>query len=245
MTKLLIFDYDNTIAQRNSPLSQEMIPLLSELLKNNYIAILTGGRTYDQLKNWIVDKISRSNNTDHLLLCLEYGNIIYQKNPYWKQIFHASTFNSLYKREILEVWKHIDKKQYGLERHCGSQKTNKDTILSLDCLGKNISNDIKNTWDSNMKKRIDICKYFGQKLSFDINIHITGRKTIDFIEIGKDKSSNIKRLSKLTNIDMNSVEYFGDEFTKYGNDYPILDLGIKVHKVKNPKETLLILQSYL
>ncbi|MCD4811221.1 hypothetical protein K8R14_01245 [bacterium] len=101
MTKLFIFDYDNTIAHRKSPASPEIISSLVRLQENHDIAVLTGDRTYKQFKDWVVKKMPKSNN---ILLCTEYGNIVYRKDPCWTKIYHATKFNTSYKGEILQLW---------------------------------------------------------------------------------------------------------------------------------------------
>ena len=93
-----------------------------------------------------------------------------------------------------------------------------------------------------MKKRKKIVEVFEKELPFDINIYIAGRCTIDFVEIGKDKASNISKLSDLFNIKYSNIEYFGDEFTKYGNDYPITNLPIKINAVENHYDTIELLE---
>ncbi len=141
--------------------------------------------------------------------------------------------------------KGLDHREYGLELNWEDQIVYKETLLSIECLGKNTKANKKESWDQDMKKRVEIVKYFKQRLFFDINIYVTGKNTIDFVEIGKDKGSNISRLSKLVDIDLENIEYFGDEFSKYGNDYPILDIGVRIHKVENPDETLAILEALI
>lgn len=245
MKKLLVFDYDNTIAQRESPISSEMISIFKTLLKDNYIAILTGGRTYQQLKNWVVNQLRNEENIDHLILCIEYGNIIYQKKPHWKRIYRGKSFNNGYKKEIVKVWKDIDRDKYGLELITGDCIARKSTVLTLQCLGNNIDALIKSNWDKDLEKRKMIIDYFKSKLHFPINMYATGRSSIDFVDLANDKASNVMRLSKILGISIRNTEYFGDEFSKLGNDYPILNIDMKINKVDNPQDTLSILKGYI
>ncbi|MCD4756361.1 HAD-IIB family hydrolase [bacterium] len=244
MTKLLIFDYDNTIAPSKSSPSQEMLTILYQLLQNNHIAILTGGRTQKNLQDWFIKKMPQLEAPFTILLCTEYGNIIHQGNFHWKKIYNASKFNVLYRNKILQLWEDLDHAKYGLESDRENQIVCKETILSIKCLGKDTKLRERNSWDPNMKKRIEIVQYFGQNLPPDINIYVTGKNTIDFVEIGKDKGNNILKLSKLLNISLDNIEFFGDEFREYGNDYSALGIGITTHIVKDPTATLSLLKKY-
>ncbi len=51
MKKLLIFDYDNTLAQPVSVPPNEILFEVARLLKENYLAVISGGRTLEQMKS--------------------------------------------------------------------------------------------------------------------------------------------------------------------------------------------------
>lgn len=226
------------------PLSQEAITLLLKFLEKDYmIAIMTGGRTFPQLKEWLIEKLPKKvSKTNNILLCTEYGNQIYQKNIYWEIILESKPFNKEYTREITKIWKGIDPQKYGLESITEDQFVEKKTVFSIACIGNNTDREKKKLWDIEMERRKKLVEIFEKRLSFDINMYIAGRCTIDFVEIGNDKASNISRISNFFNIDYKDIEYFGDEFTEYGNDYPILSLPIEVHIVDNHYGTLEILE---
>lgn len=85
MKKFFILDYDKTIAPPKSPPSESTIDILSTLLKDNRIAILTAGRSISALKELLVNDIVSKDPSliQNLLLCPKYGNSIFEWEDGW------------------------------------------------------------------------------------------------------------------------------------------------------------------
>ncbi len=58
MKKLLIFDYDKTLAPPKSEISTEIQKELVRLLENNLVAVITGGMTLEQLIKLLVERLT-------------------------------------------------------------------------------------------------------------------------------------------------------------------------------------------
>ena len=88
--KLMIFDYDKTLARPVQTPDEGILIEIARLLKNNYIAVVSGGRTLTQLMNYLLKNSNRDKNLlKNILLCPWYGNEIYEWDNGYKIIFKA------------------------------------------------------------------------------------------------------------------------------------------------------------
>jgi phosphomannomutase len=247
MGKFLILDYDKTIAKPKSPPSEDMLVLLSSLLKEHKIAILTAGRSFEALKEILVEKLPYKDTLilNNLLLCPKYGNTIFAWKEGWTLIHNSPEINLKEKRRLKRIVKKIDWKKYTPKRRKGKRIHDKGVVISINCLGKNSKSEERDNWDPTGEKRRSIKNDIQKELGEGYDIYITGRNTIDLVPQGMNKADNILKLLELTSEPLENAMYVGDELYPDGNDYPILSLDIEVHSVNNPSETEIILRGYL
>ena len=248
MKKLFIFDYDRTIAQPVSVPSKEMLHELEGILEGNIIAIMSGGRTYDQVNALLIKNLSRKKKLplQNFYVAPFYGNTIFQwdaETPILK--YKAEEMAEETKNEIYNALRGIQEgKSIGGELN--KMKTiDKGQYISINCLGGAFTKEEREAWDTDKVKRQKLKNYLDGELQGKLEVYVTGRATVDIIPKGKNKAENSKRLAKMLDIELKNVLYFGDEFEVYGNDYPLLSVkGIHINVVKNPEETLEILKPF-
>jgi HAD superfamily hydrolase (TIGR01484 family) len=243
--KLLLFDYDNTIAQPVSIPSSQTLRKLVKLAEENYIAIISGGRSYGELKKLFIQhiKMKEKDNLRRVFLCTKYGNLIHSWDKRWSVMYKSIQLKPFEVNEIRRITEGIEWGKYGIEKSFGKRIANKGSYISIDCLGRNASRTLKGGWDVKKLIRREIRDDIRAKLDKKYDIYITGRNTIDIVPKGFNKADSILRLCRLLDMDLKNCIFFGDEFTKDGNDYPILSLGIKHYKVGNPENTQTFLNS--
>jgi hypothetical protein len=247
MQKLIILDYDNTIAKSKEAPGEKMIETISSLLHRNKVGILTAGRSIKGLRDLLISS-SELNNPDllkNLLLCTKYGNLILEYENGWFVLYEAPNIPTRKKRRIERIIRRVPWKLYTPRSDSKQRIHDKGSVISVNCLGNESTDLEKDSWDIDGSVRENIKKELIKKLGDEYEIFITGRNTIDLVPRGMNKADNIVKLSELTSIPLQNCIYIGDEFTPHGNDYPILSLGIKVHQINNPSETEDILKRYV
>ncbi len=262
MKKVIILDYDNTIAEPKSPPSDEMIFLLKNILESKKVAILTAGRSIKGLRDLLILTAGRSikglrdllisntklNNPDllkNLLLCPKYGNLIFEYEDGWFVLYESTNISQREKRIIERAVRRVKWKSYVPKSNSKQRVHDKGSVISINCLGNDSTDLEKDNWDrdGNIRKKIkeELLKRLGKKYE----IFITGRNTIDIVPKEMNKADNILRLLELISESKENAVYIGDEFNPDGNDYPILSTGIKIHHVKSPIETKVVLEEYI
>lgn len=247
MKKVIILDYDNTIAEPKSPPSDEMLFLLKNILESKKVAILTAGRSIKGLRDLLISNTKLNNPVllENLLLCPKYGNLIFEYEDGWFVLYESTNISQREKRVIERAIRRVKWKSYVPRSDSKQRVHDKGSVISINCLGNDSTDSEKDNWDrdGNIRRKIkeELLKNLGKKYE----IFITGRNTIDIVPKGMNKADNILKLLELISEGKENAVYIGDEFNPDGNDYPILSTGIKTHHVKNSIETKIILEEYI
>lgn len=229
--KLMIFDYDKTLARPVQTPDEGILIEIARLLKNNYIAVVSGGRTLTQLDELFTKKIPTEdkNLLKNILLCPWYGNEIYEWDNGYKIIFKAPIMSDKEKKKIFSVLDSLNLEKY----------EDRGSYISIDCLGKDATAEVKEKWDPDKTKRLVIKRDLDRVFENRFDVYATGRSTIDIVSKENTKADSTVVLAKLLNIPLSDVIFTGDEFASHGNDYPLLELDdITVNMVNSPEETL-------
>lgn len=156
MKKLLIFDYDKTLARPVSVPSNEMLHEVARLLKENYLAVMSGGRTKEQIVELFVQNIPVEDKSllEHIIICPSYGTLIYEwKDESLKLIYKAEEMVQEDKEHIYEALRGIQWEKYGIEPVQDEQIVDKGAYISIDCFGKEATKDVREAWDPDKIKR--------------------------------------------------------------------------------------------
>lgn len=242
MKKLLIFDYDKTLARPVCVPSEEMLNEVARLLKENYLAVMSGGRTKEQIVELFVKNIPVEHPSllENILICPQYGTLIYQwRDESLKLIYEAEEMVQEDKDYIYEALETIQWEMYGIESVKEEQILDKGAYISIDCFGKEASKDVREAWDPDKIKRQPAKNRLDEIFKGKFDVFASGRTTIDILAKGNNKADNTQRLAKMLDIPLKNVVFTGDEFQVYGNDYPLLSLeDIKINIIQNPQEAL-------
>lgn len=242
MKKLLIFDYDKTLARPVSVPSNEMLHEVARLLKENYLAVMSGGRTKEQIVELFVQNIPVEDKSllEHIIICPSYGTLIYEwKDESLKLIYKAEEMVQEDKEHIYEALRGIQWEKYGIEPVQDEQIVDKGAYISIDCFGKEATKDVREAWDPDKIKRQPAKNRLDEIFQGKFDVFASGRTTIDILAKGNNKADNTQRLAKMLDIPLKNVVFTGDEFQVYGNDYPLLSLeDIKINIIQNPQEAL-------
>lgn len=239
MKKLFIFDLDDTLSRSKCPLGDDMAVVLCRLLKHAHIAVVSGA-SFDQFKKQFIDKIHCEDLMTKLHILPTNGASFYNFNP------ETGLWHSLYKKLIPE--KDVRKIMIAIreamrlsqvkipEKIYGKQIENRGSQITVSLLGQEAPISEKKAFDPDQKKRFMIREKL-QKMIPGYNIAIGGATSIDITPLGIDKHFAILELLKRLSLTKSEAVYVGDAIFPGGNDYPALEAGIDVIKVKDPNDT--------
>ncbi len=244
--KLFIFDLDGTLTESKSAISPKTAKLISALLENKRVAIISGGK-FDQFKKQFLSKLKiKEAALKNLTLFPTNSTAFYTRaSSSWKKIYEE-TLSAEEKDSILAAFTKLQqspvyqkpKKIYGeVVEDRGAQ-------ITLSALGQlapvkekikwNKSNDLRSKYISLLKKYL---KNFELKKG--------GLTSIDITRKGIDKSYGVKRILKELSISKKDAVFVGDAFYRGGNDAPARKAGVACIPVSGPKDTEKIIKSAL
>jgi hypothetical protein len=76
-----------------------------------------------------------------------------------------------------------------------------------------------------------------------LSINMGGATSIDITREGVDKAYGLKKLRDASGIPLDAMMFIGDAIFPGGNDYPAKELGLDTVRVRDPKETLAVIEA--
>lgn len=242
---IIIFDYDNTLADSRQPLDIEMRKLFCSLLEKKQVVIITGG-TLEHAKKQITDIIPCLENIKNLHLLLTTGSIYYRwNNNEWEEVYSYVLSNEDAEYIISTFKKVIDSMDINFSPNIkGEQFENRRTQITFSALGQDANLEDKKVWDPNQEKRKEIVEKLKQKLS-NFDIHIGGTTSIDITKKGIDKKWGLETFFEYMKWNQKDALFIGDALFVGGNDYPVTKTDIDIKETTSPEETKKIINTIL
>jgi len=246
MAPLIIFDLDGTLAESKQSLTSEMADLLSRLIDQTCVAVISGGALSQFLKQ-VVTQLQNGVNLSNLYLLPTSGAAFYEfQNSDWEKIYEerfsekeAHTIETAI-RAAAEETDLIDfsKPAWG-ERieYRGGQVT-------LSALGQQAPPSLKKEWDPDHTKRKMLQAEIAERLP-EFSVGIGGATSIDVTKRGVDKAYGVRKLCERLHISEPDALYVGDELESGGNDEAIYKTSVQTRSVKDPLETAQLIELLL
>ena len=247
MKKLLAFDLDDTLAITKSPISDQMVTVLSQILEKYEVCVISGGR-FEQFKLQITDRLTVSPRLlTRLHLMPTCGTQYYrfdESSNDW-QLQYAEDLTPEQKQLIKQVLE-ASVKQLGLWelKPAGEILEDRGSQITFSALGQQATPEDKYAWDPNGSKKIAIRDLAAQSLP-DLEVRAGGTTSIDVTRRGIDKAYGMKKLMEALAINREDILFFGDKLQPGGNDYPVKAMGIDTIEVTRWEDTAEKLQGIL
>ena len=207
---LKIFDLDGTITESRQIISPQMKKRLLDL-KEPFV-VISGAE---------VKRIEKQMDGVPCIKMGQNGN----DTPFWQ--------NKLSKKDIREILNHIGKIYPYFPDDCIQ---NRGCQISLSFIGHSSDIQKKNKFDPRKQLRYKILKQVPFK-SKNLLARVAGTTCIDYNKKNNLKGDNLRRYMKLHKINPKDCVYFGDNFSKGGNDESVKGV-MKCIPVKNPSDLL-------
>jgi HAD superfamily hydrolase (TIGR01484 family) len=243
MKKLIVFDLDGTLAESKSSLDPEMALLLTSLLKEAKVAIISGG-DWPQFEKQILTHLAPQEGLENLSMLPACGTKFYSYEAGWRKIY-SEDFTPHQSRQITgALTQAIEQAGFKPSQVWGNVIENRGSQITFSALGQQAPLEEKEKWDPDYGKRKQI-KAILEKLLPEFSVRMGGATSIDITKPGIDKAYGIKKLTEILRISMDEMIFVGDALFPGGNDYPAEQAGVVSIPVKGPEETKKVIQGII
>ncbi len=245
--KVMAFDLDGTLAESKSSLSSEMSDVLSKLLPNYHLAIISGG-AYSQFQKQFLSNFSCPKELlKNLYLFPTMGSACYtydQQLGEWKQLYEEKLTDEERQKILKAFDESIYESRLDLSGSYGEIVEDRGTQVTFSGRGQDAPTDVKSSWDPDRTKRQIIIGYLKKKIP-EFEIKIGGISSIDITRQGIDKAYAIGKIRELLKVTDDDILFIGDALYDGGNDAPVKKTNVEYVQIKDPNATLELLKKYI
>lgn len=251
--RLIIFDFDGTLAETKSETDREMADLVSRLLEIKKVAVIGGGK-YQLFRSLFVDKIPASKEAlKSLFLFPTTATSFYRYDRGWKKVYQmklTKTEKAAIKKAFVESFKEVGyvkpKKTYG------KVIEDRGTQVTFSALGQEVvavlgkrGVGLKKKWTrENTEIKLKLAAALQRRLP-RLEVRAAGFTSIDITRKGIDKAYGIEQIEKHLRVRRKDMFFVGDALFPGGNDYAVRRTGVEWKAVKGPADTKKIIREFL
>ena len=227
MLKIIFSDLDGTLTESRQSISGEIASLIAKITKTRVFCGISGG--------------------DEALLCRQFEPLLKQEDLSEKHFFISATSGAalfrfenrmpqiIYEKHLTpEEKQKIEKiicalaSEFWLKpatKDSGPLIEDRNSQITLSCLGHRAPNGLKAKWDPDGKKRAAMMDWIysnKKKTVLDaggLDIRMGGMTSIDFTKKDVNKQFGIRKLLSYLKIRPEDAIFFGDKTHKHGNDW--------------------------
>ncbi len=242
MKDLIAFDLDGTLAESKQPLGEPMGDALARLLQVAHAAVISGG-DWPQFDKQVASRLPERADRSRLWLMPTTGTKLYiHREGQWAPVY-AELFEEAQKQAILAAFDaSLEATGFVPEEVWGERIEDRGSQITFSALGQQAPIHAKETWDPDFAKRKVIQADLRQRLP-GLSINMGGATSIDITREGVDKAYGLKKLRDASGIALEAMMFIGDAIFPGGNDYPAKELGLDTVRVRDPQETLAVIDA--
>jgi hypothetical protein len=226
MKKIIIFDLDGTLAPSKWKIDEEMRGLFKKLLDKYKVAIISWW-DFVQFDKQILPYLDSDSNFDNLTIFPTCGAKFYSfKDFSWNKIY-SNDFNVNEKELILKTLnKAVLKFWFDKIKIYWPQIEDRWSQITFSALWQQAPLEIKENWDPDFKKRIEVIDYMWDDLT-DFKVSFWWKSSIDITKKWIDKSYWIAKITEFFWFDKSEMFFVWDALFPGGNDYPVKEAWVE------------------
>lgn len=247
--KCVIFNLDGALTDSKEPIPLQTASLLNKLMKKCHVAIISGGTLY-QLGKQVLDRLSiySSYNPNQLYLFPTNAASFYKFSSDindWKMIY-SEVLSINERKKIISIIEQmlVDLYIEKPNKIWGSRIEDRETQVTFSAFGQYAPMNVKQNWDPNFVKRLEMIEYLLYKLP-GYDIFSGGTTSIDITSKGFDRKLAVEKVIQQLNIELNDVIYVSDLLYEGGADNSIKTLGITTIYVADPYDVQAFIEGCL
>ncbi|SEN25223.1 hypothetical protein SAMN05192583_2375 [Sphingomonas gellani] len=241
MKQLVAFDLDGTLAESKQALQQPMAEAIADLLGVAHVAVISGG-DWPQFEKQVASRMLDRAKLDRLWLMPTTGTKLYtHRNGTWSAVY-AELFDDETKAKILrEFDASLEATGFVPEQTWGERIEDRGSQITFSALGQQAPLEAKEKWDPDFAKRKVIQADLQKRLP-GLSINMGGATSIDITREGVDKAYGLRKLHDASGIPLDAMMFIGDAIFPGGNDYPAKQMGLDTVRVRDPQETVAVIE---
>ncbi len=240
-----LFDLDDTLAETFEVPSKEMLQAILHLLDLMPIAIITG-RDFPWMESSFLPEMVSSPHIDRFYVLPEGAAQCRQwDGKQWKELYGWALGDDERVRIKAAIAQSVE--ETGVLRDFpvfGERYVDKKAMIAFAALGLEVPRDLKYSWDPGNVRRALLRDAIAAKLP-EYDVLMGGATSTDVTKKGVNKSHGVRWLSQQLQIPAADMLYVGDALYPGGNDYVVVETGIRTRPTTGPKETLVIINELL
>ncbi len=241
MKALVVFDLDGTLAASKSAIDPQMAKLLTALLAEIKVAIISGG-AMRQFEKQVLAHLPQHEHFGNLSLLPTCGTRFFQYTGDWDELY-SEDLSEVQKHEIIAALnKAVTSAGFQPKKTWGDVIEDRQSQITYSALGQKAPLDEKKQWDPDFSKRKQIKTILDKSLPA-FSIRLGGSTSIDVTLPGIDKAYGIRKLRDILGISIKDMIYVGDALFPGGNDYPARETGAACIQVRDPDETKRVIEA--
>jgi phosphomannomutase len=249
--KILVFDFDRTLAESKTLITDSMANLIKELIRKKMVIVIAGG-SFEQLRTLLlppfVSDIKMLPFIHNFTLLPTSGSQRYEYNEEKKEWILTDKEplpSGVKERAIKLLQEVIDNPIYEIPPNpTGNIIEDRDTQITFTPNGQQAPIAVKLRFDPDRKKREKIKMTLEPKLP-EVSILINGTSSIDILPKGFNKAVGLMRFLNKIGFQKSDVIFVGDALFPGGNDYSMHEAGFETIAVKGPEETESIIKKWI
>ncbi|HJT40228.1 MAG TPA: HAD-IIB family hydrolase [Sphingobium sp.] len=242
MKELIAFDLDGTLAESKQPLGDAMGQAIAQLLAVAHVAVISGG-DWPQFDKQVASRLPARADVSRLWLMPTTGTKLYtHRDGAWSPVY-AELFDDVHKQQIFTAFDAaLEATGFVPQETWGERIEDRGSQITFSALGQQAPIHAKEVWDPDFAKRRVIQADLRQRLP-GLSINMGGATSIDITREGVDKAYGLKKLRDASGIALDAMLFIGDAIFPGGNDYPAKELGLDTVRVRDPQETLSVIDA--
>lgn len=243
--ELVVFDLDGTLTKSKSALDREMSRYLAELLKQKYVAVVSGC-SFDQYGKQLLTNLRVPTKLlGKLFLFPTCSSAMYQYRNGWKKVYEEKFSRAEEQRIMAGFRRALEDIGYRHPKKTYSEVfENRGSQITFSALGQDAPLRLKQIWDPKRAKRLRMRRAMERYMD-GFEIHIGGTTSIDVTKKGLTKTRCIYELQKRLRIPKGKMLFVGDALFKGGNDWVMRQTGIDCVQVSGSEETKKVITTLL
>lgn len=232
LPSLVAFDLDDTLAPSKSPAHPRMLGLLSRLLAQTQVAIISGGN-FEQFDAQLVSTLTGLlTEAGHERLLANLHLLPTCGTRYY--LYHDAAWTPVYaenltaeERTVALLTLREEAERLGLweQETWGDVLEDRGSQVTFSALGQRAPVDVKKAWDPTGAKKQMLRDAVAARLP-DLEVRSGGSTSVDITRTGIDKAYGMTKLAAQTGISLYDMLFIGDRLDSDGNDYPVLAFGV-------------------
>ncbi len=243
--RLVAFDLDDTLADSKAPISPDMAAALARLLTRFEVAVISGGQ-FSQFQTQVLKRLELGFSARTLHLLPTCGTRYYRRKPAGDiETVYVEALDPAVRQEVKWTLQEVATKLGLWEEHpWGEIIEDRGTQVTFSALGQNAPLQAKRDWDPDKSKRSRLVEALTPLLP-GLEVRSGGSTSIDITAKGVDKAYGMRALLAAQSLEANEVLFVGDRLDPAGNDFPVVATGIPCQEVRDPQETLTLIEELL